>query len=137
MLQCRILRKGDKNMGLNQVFKSGSTEKATEVSGNMQIVSSKKRSGPVLDNRETSELANLDLSSMDRDFNLNRNEATILSFENSEGSDYEDDSMLMDSVINTALKKHKKERMQNFIFDRIKAISSETKRINHNLDIGD
>ena len=43
----------------------------------------------------------------------------------------------MDAMIDTALKKHKKERIQNFIFDRIKAISSETKRINHNLDIGD
>ena len=46
-------------------------------------------------------------------------------------------SLLMDAMIDTALKKHKKERAQNFIFDRIKAISSETKRINHNLDIGD
>ena len=51
--------------------------------------------------------------------------------------EYEDDSLLMDTMIDTALKKHKKERVQNFIFDRIKAISSETKRINHNLDIGD
>ena len=73
---------------------------------------------------------------MDREFNKNRDEATILSFEQSERSDYEDDSLLMDSMIDTALKKHKKERTQNFIFDRIKAISSETKRINHNLDLG-
>ena len=124
-------------MGLNQVFKSGTMEKATEVSGNIQSASLKKRSGPVLDNRVTSEFATLDLAAMDRDFNKNRNDATILSFEKAERSDYEDDSLLMDTMIDTALKKHKKERVQNFIFDRIKAISSETKRINHNLDIGD
>ena len=124
-------------MGLNQVFKSGATEKATEVSGNSQSALSNKRSGPVLDNRQTSDFANLNLSDIDRNFNKNRDKATILSFEQSERSDYEDDSLLMDTMIDTALKKHKKERAQNFIFDRIKAISSETKRINHNLDIGD
>ena len=124
-------------MGLNKVFKSGTTEIATDISGNNQSALSNKRSGPVLDNRQTSDFANLDLSDMDRDFNKNRDKATILSFEQSERSDYEDDSLLMDTMIDTALKKHKKERVQNFIFDRIKAISSETKRINHNLDIGD
>ena len=124
-------------MGLNKVFKSGTTEIATDISGNSQRASSSKRSGPVLDNREASEFTTLDVTAMDRDFNRNLNEATILSFEKSERSDYEDDSLLMDTMIDTALKKHKKERAQNFIFDRIKAISSETKRINHNLDIGD
>ena len=124
-------------MGLNQVFKSGTTERATEVSGDIQSAFSNKRSGPVLDNRQKTDFANLNLSDIDRDFNKNRNKATILSFEQSEGSEYEDDPLLMDAMIDTALKKHKKERVQNFIFDRIKAISSETKRINHNLDIGD
>ena len=123
-------------MGFNQVFKSGTTEIATEISGNSQSVLSNKRSGPVLDHRETSEFASLNIAALDRDFNKSRSEATILSFENSEKSDYKDDSLLMDTMIDTALKKHKKERAQNFIFDRIKAISSETKRINHNLDIG-
>ena len=123
-------------MGFNQVFKSGTTEKATEVSGSVQSASINKRSGPVLDHRETSEFASLNIAALDRDFNKSRSEATILSFENSEKSDYKDDSLLMDTMIDTALKKHKKERAQNFIFDRIKAISSETKRINHNLDIG-
>ena len=124
-------------MGLNKVFKSGTTEIATDISGNSQSALSNKRSGPILDNRQKTDFANLNLSDIDRDFNKNRDEATILSFENSERSEYEDDSLLMDTMINTALKKHKKERVQNFIFDRIKAISSETKRINHNLDIGD
>ena len=124
-------------MGLSQVFKSGTTERATEVSGNIESATLNKRSGPVLDNRETSEFATLDLTSIDRDFNKNRSKATILSFDKSERSDYEDDSLLMDTMIGAALKKHKKKRAQNFIFDRIKAISSETKRINHNLDIGD
>ena len=124
-------------MGLNQVFKSGTMEEATEVSGDIQSASLNKRSGPILDNREISDFANLNLSDIDRDFNKNRNDATILSFEKSGISDYEDDSLLMDTMIDTALKKHKKDRAQNFIFDRIKAISSETKRINHNLDIGD
>ena len=124
-------------MGLNQVFKSGTMEEAAEVSGDIQSASLNKRSGPILDNREISDFAKLNLSDIDRDFNKNRNDATILSFEKSGVSDYEDDSLLMDTMIDTALKKHKKERAQNFIFDRIKAISSETKRINHNLDIGD
>jgi len=123
-------------MGLNKVFKSGTTEIATDISGNSQSALSNKRSGPVLDNRQKTDFANLNLSDIDRDFNKNRNKATILSFEQSEGSEYEDDPLLMDAMIDTALKKHKKERVQNFIFDRIKAISSETKRINHNLDIG-
>ena len=124
-------------MGLNKVFKSGATEIAAAISGNSQSALSNKRSGPVLDNRQKTDFANLNLSDIDRDFNKNRNKATILSFEQSEGSEYEDDPLLMDAMIDTALKKHKKERVQNFIFDRIKAISSETKRINHNLDIGD
>ena len=123
-------------MELNKVFKSGTTEIATDISGNSQSALSNKRSGPVLHNRQKSDFANLNLSDIDRDFNKNRDTATILSFEQSERSEYEDDSLLMDTMIDTALKKHKKERAQNFIFDRIKAISSETKRINHNLDIG-
>ena len=123
-------------MELNKVFKSGTTEIATDISGNSQSALSSKRSGPIVDNRQTSDFANLNLSDLDRDFNKNRDRATILSFEQSERSEYEDDSLLMDTMIDTALKKHKKERAQNFIFDRIKAISSETKRINHNLDIG-
>ena len=124
-------------MGLNKVFKSGTTQLATDISGDSQSALSNKRSGPVLDNRQKTDFANLNLSDLDRDYNKNRSEATILSFENSKRADYEDDSLLMDAMIDTALKKHKKERVQNFIFDRIKAISSETKRINHNLDIGD
>ena len=124
-------------MGLNKVFKSGTTEIATAISGNSQSALSNKRSGPVLDNRQKTDFANLNLSDIDRDFNKNRDNATILSFEQSDGSEYGDDPLLMDAMIDTALKKHKKERVQNFIFDRIKAISSETKRINHNLDIGD
>ena len=124
-------------MGLNKVFKSGATEIATDISGNSQSALSNKRSGPILDNRQKTDFANLNLSDIDRDFNKNRDEAAILSFEQSNRSEYEDDSLLMDTMIDTALKKHKKERVQNFIFDRIKAISSETKRINHNLDIGD
>ena len=124
-------------MGLNKVFKSGATEIATDISGNSQSALSNKRSGPILDNRQKTDFANLNLSDIDRHFNKNRDEAAILSFEQSNRSEYEDDSLLMDTMIDTALKKHKKERVQNFIFDRIKAISSETKRINHNLDIGD
>ena len=95
-------------MGLNKVFKSGTTEIATDISGNSQSAFTSKRSGPVLDNRHTSDFADLNLSDIDRDFNKNRSEATILSFENSKRADYEDDSLLMDTMIDTALKKHKK-----------------------------
>ena len=124
-------------MGLAEVFKSGKTENATEVMGNISDVSVEKKSGPVLDNRVVSKFQSLDLSKVDRDFNKSRDRLTIDSFENSGREDYEDDSNLMDNMINVALEKHKKRSKRNFIFDRIKAISSETKRINHNLDIGD
>ena len=41
----------------------------------------------------------------------------------------------MDSIINSALAKHEKRMQQNFLFDRIRAISSETKRINANIEL--
>ena len=124
-------------MGLAEVFKSGKTENATEVTGNISDVSLDRKSGPVLDNRVVSKFQSLDLSKVDRDFNKSRDRLTIDSFENSGREDYEDDSNLMDNMINVALEKHKKRSKRNFIFDRIKAISSETKRIQHNLDLGD
>ena len=124
-------------MGLSEVFKSGKTENATEVTGNISDVSLERKSGPILDNRVVSKFQSLDLSSVERDFNKSRDRLTIDSFESLGRKDYEDDSNLMDNMINVALEKHKKRSKQNFIFDRIKAISSETKRINHNLDIGD
>ena len=124
-------------MGLAEVFKSGKTENATEVTGNISDVSVERKSGPVLDNRVVSKFQSLDLSKVDRDFNKSRDRLTVDSFENSGREDYEDDSNLMDNMINVALEKHKKRSKRNFIFDRIKAISSETKRIQHNLDLGD
>ena len=124
-------------MGLSQVFKSGSTEKATEVFGDSASASVDKRTGPMLDNRESTKFMSLDLSNVERDFNQSKNKATIHAFENFTKKEYDDDPNLMDSMINVALEKHKKRSKKNFIFDRIKAISSETKRINHNLDIGD
>ena len=124
-------------MELSQVFKSGSTEKATEVSGDSSSARVGKRAGPVLDNRESTKFMSLDLSNVERDFNQSKNKATISAFENLSRKDYDDDPNLMDSMINVALEKHKRRSRKNFIFDRIKAISSETKRINYNLDIGD
>ena len=101
-------------MGLNKVFKSGTTEIATDISGNSQSALSNKRSGPVLDNRQKTDFANLNLSDIDRDFNKNRDEATILSFEQSERSEYEDDSLLMDTMIDTALEKAQKRTRSKF-----------------------
>ena len=124
-------------MGLSQVFKSGSTEKATEVSGDIPSAEVDKRTGPVLDNRESAKFMALDVSNVERDFNQSQSKATIDAFENFTKKEYDDDPNLMDSMINVALEKHEKRSRKNFIFDRIKAISSETKRINHNLDIGD
>ena len=124
-------------MELAEVFKSGKTENATEVTGNSSDVSLERKSGPILDNRVVSKFQSLDLSKVDRDFNKSRDRLTIDSFENSGRQDYEDDSNLMDNMINVALEKHKKRSKRNFIFDRIKAISSETKRIHQNLDLGD
>lgn len=47
-----------------------------------------------------------------------------------------DGTIDMDSIINSALAKHQKHVQQNFLFDRINAISSETQRINANIDLG-
>ena len=124
-------------MGMNEVFKSGKTEKATEVTGDVSDAASERRAGPILDNRVNSKFAALDLSNVDRDYNKGRKNATIFAFESSTRAEYEDDPGLMDTMINVALEKHKKRSKQNFLFDRIRAISSETKRINHNLDLGD
>ena len=47
-----------------------------------------------------------------------------------------DEMIDMHSIINSALAKHEKRIKQNFLFDRIKAISSETRRINANIELG-
>ncbi|MDA9689758.1 hypothetical protein N9V13_05045 [Betaproteobacteria bacterium] len=123
-------------MGLSQVFKSGRTENAAEIAGDSLRNDSQRRKGPILDNRESTKFEALNLTDTQRDFNKNRDNATILAFEQHSRIDYEDDANLMDTMINVALEKHEKRSKQNFLFDRIRAISSETKRINHNLDLG-
>ena len=94
-------------MGLSEVFKSGKTENATEVTGNISDVSLERKSGPVIDNRVASKFQSLDLSSVERDFNKSRDRLTIDSFENLGRKDYEDDSNLMDNMINVALENTK------------------------------
>ena len=42
----------------------------------------------------------------------------------------------MDSIIKSAMVKHDRRIQQNFLFDWIRAIFSETQRINANIDLG-
>ena len=123
-------------MEVNQVFKQGRTEKASEIIGDSGLGTRNKRKGPIVDNIDSSRFAALDLEGLSREF-----------AEGFEGignirSDVSDSETLqkqgsenMDEVINTALDKYERRKKQNFLFDRMKAVSSETKRINANLDM--
>ena len=123
-------------MGVNQVFKQGRTEKASEIIGDSGLGTTNKRKGPIVDNKDSSRFAALDLEGLSREF-----------AEGFEGignihSDVSDSETLqkqgsenMDEMINTALDNYERRKKQNFLFDRMKAVSSETKRINANLDM--
>ena len=95
----------------------------------------KKASGPAIDNSLTSKFAAIDFGKIKRIF---RKEYRVPKIElpieelNTGGRDGPID---MDSIINSALVKHEKRMQQNFLFDRIRAISSEIKRINANIEL--
>ncbi len=122
-------------MGLSQVFKSGKTETATEISGETSNTASRRRSGPLLDNHQSSKFTSIDMGDVGRGFNDSFGKVENLDFNNSSNLNYEGESETMDSMINHALDKYERRRKYNFLFDRMRAISSETKRINTNLDM--
>ena len=122
-------------MKLSEVFKSGRTEKASEVSEELPRSASGKRTGPILDNRESSKFAAIDMINVGRGFNDSFDKISDLDLDKSSKLNYEDESDTMDNMINYALDKYERRRKYNFLFDRMKAISGETKRININLDM--
>ena len=96
----------------------------------------KKASGPAIDNSLTSRFAAIDFGKIKRAFNKEYRVPKIeLPIERLNTGDH-DGTIDMDSIINSALVKHEKRMQQNFLFDRIRAISSETKRINANIELG-
>lgn len=123
-------------MEVNQVFKQGRTEKASEIIGDSGLGAANKRKGPIVDNIDSSRFAALDLEGLNREFtegfegigNIHSDESDSETLQN-HGSEN------MDEMINTALDKYERRKKQNFLFDRMKAVSSETKRINANLDM--
>ena len=122
-------------MGNSTVFKAGSVKQASEQ--NASIKGLKKRaSGPALENTILNRFASVDFEKIRRAFNKEYRIPEIeLVSEEQDPSIYEE-VVDMDSVISIALTKHEKRLQQNFLFDRIRAISSETKRINANIELG-
>lgn len=123
-------------MGLTQVFKQGRTEKASEIMGDSGLDVSNKRKGPIIDNKDSSRFAALDLEDLSREFTEGFERTGNIHSDVSESEKLQNqDSENMDEMINTALDKYERRKKQNFLFDRMKAVSSETKRINANLDM--
>ena len=119
-----------------QVFNSGSVKTSLEQESNFSALR-KKASGPAIDNSLTSKFAAIDFGKIKRIFRKEYRVPTIeVSIERLDGGDH-DGTIDMDSIINSALAKHEKRIQQNFLFDRIRAISSETKRIYANIELGD
>ena len=122
-------------MGINQVFNAGSVKSASEQKSSFSGLR-KKGSGPAIDNSLKSRFAAIDFGKIRRAFNKEYRVPKVeLSVENLDTVDH-NDTIDMDSIINSALAKHEKRSQQNFLFDRIRAISSETQRINANIDLG-
>ena len=123
-------------MGLNQVFKKGRTEKASELIGDSGLDAANKRNGPIIDSKDSSRFAALKIEGLSRKFNEGFKGIGNIHSDASESETFQNqDSENMDEMINTALDKYERRKKQNFLFDRIKAVSSETKRINANLNM--
>ena len=122
-------------MGNNQVFNSGSVKRASEQKSSFSGLR-KKSGGPAIDNSLTSRFAAMDFGKVIRAFSKKYKVPSIeLPVEGPDTGDHAG-TIEMDSIINSALTKHEKRMKQNFLFDRIRAISSETKRINTNIELG-
>ena len=122
-------------MGNHQVFNSGSIKSASEQKSSFSKLG-KKTSGPAIDNSLTSRFAAIDFGKIRRAFNKEYKVPKVeLQVEEVDTGNH-DGIINLDSVINSALAQHEKRMKQNFLFDRIRAISSETKRINANIELG-
>ena len=122
-------------MGNNQVFNSGAVKNASEEKSSFSLLR-KKRSGPAIDNSLTSKFAAIDFGKIRRAFNKEYRVPKVELLNEEIDTGEHDGPIDMDSIINSALTKHEKRMQQNFLFDRIRAISSETKRINANIELG-
>ena len=122
-------------MGNNQVFNSGSVKNASEEKSSFSLLR-KKHSGPAIDNSLTSKFAAIDFGKIRRAFNKEYRVPKVELLNEEIDTGDHDGPIDMDSIINSALTKHEKRQRQNFLFDRIRAISSETKRINANIELG-
>ena len=122
-------------MGNHQVFNSGSIKSASEQKSSFSKLG-EKTSGPAINNSLTSRFAAIDFGKIRRAFNKEYRVPKVeLQVEEIDTGDY-NEPVNMDSIINSALTQHEKRMKQNFLFDRIRAISSETKRINANIELG-
>ena len=122
-------------MEYHQVFNSGSVKSASEQKSSFGGLR-KKGSGPEIDNSLTSRFAAIDFGKIRRAFNKEYRVTRVeLPFEEAGTGNY-DGTIHMDSIKNSTLITHEKRLQQNFLFDRIRAISSETKRINANIELG-
>ena len=122
-------------MGINQVFNAGSIKSASEQKSSFSKIR-KKTSGPAVDNSLTRRFAAIDFGKIKRAFNKEYRVPEVeLQVEDADTGDHAG-IINMDSIINSALAQHEKRMKQNFLFDRIRAISSETMRINANIELG-
>ena len=122
-------------MGNHQVFNSGSIKSASEQKSSFSKLG-EKTSGPAINNSLTSRFAAIDFGKIRRAFNREYRVPKVeLQVEEIDTGDH-DELVNMDSIISSALTQHEKRMKQNFLFDRIRAISSETKRINANIELG-
>ena len=122
-------------MGTNQVFNAGSVKSASEQKSSFSGLR-KKGSGPAIDNSLNSRFAAIDFGKIRRAFNKEYRVPKVDLLDEEIDIGDHDGTIDMDSIINSALTKHEKRMQQNFLFDRIRAISSETKRINANIELG-
>ena len=122
-------------MGNHQVFNASSVRNASEQKSSFGGLR-KRGIGPEIDNSLTSKFAAIDFGKIRRTFSKEYRVPKVeLPFEEV-GTVVHDGTIDIDCIINSALAKHEKRLQQNFLFDRIRAISSETQRINANIDLG-
>ncbi|MDA9689895.1 hypothetical protein N9V13_05740 [Betaproteobacteria bacterium] len=122
-------------MKTHQVFNAGSVKDALEQKSSFNGLR-KKASGPAIDNSLTSRFAAIDFGKIRRAFHKEYRVPKVELQVEEVGTGDHDGTIDMDSIINSALAQHEKRLKQNFLFDRIRAISSETKRINANIELG-
>ena len=122
-------------MGINQVFNAGSVKSGSEQKSSVSGLR-KKGSGPAIDNSLNSRFASIDFGKIRRAFNKEYRVPKVDLLDEEIYTGDHNGITNVDSIINSALAQHEKRMKQNFLFDRIRAISSETKRINANIELG-